>query len=248
MNIERELKPVDQQPESPKVEASEKNSSNNTVDSNPVNLKTEQEKRDEAEIAEIRTSFGLEQESEKSEIKQYLKECFNIEKEDVDRIELLEIKNLPECYQPQREFLDDERLDEVTIAVVPDELWIKGNQPSESDVEKQLILIKQSYFETEKNPDEIAWLCHELAHCQNFFDSELPEEYQSNMRKFAFEDLKTEYSYPNNLVEQFAFTKQFNFLKGQGKSREDITTMIGEYYKEEDFPFFNRLLNDIYGK
>ena len=155
---------------------------------------------------------------------------------------------MPKNYQAQREALHDERLDGVTIAVVPDDLWIKGSQPSESSAERQLILIKQSYFEAQENPDEIAWLCHELAHCQNFLDSESPEEYQGNMQKFAFDDLKTEYTYPNNPVEQSTFTKQFQYLKENGKTREDIFTMLSKDYHEEDFPFFNRLLDSVYGK
>ncbi len=139
-------------------------------------------------------------------------------------------------------------MDGVTIAIVPDDLWVKGSQPSESNAEKQLISIKQSYFGAKKNPDEIAWLCHELAHCQNFLDSETPKEYQDNMQKFAFKDLKAEYTYPNNPVEQFAFMKQFKYLKKQGRNRKNILTMLSKYYDKEDFPFFNRLLDDVYKK
>ena len=161
-------------------------------------------------------------------------------------MKLLKAKNLPKHYQTQLKAFHDKRLDNVTIAIVPDELWVKGNQPSESDAEKQLISIKQSYFEAQENPDEIAWLSHELAHCQNFLDSESPEAYQKNMQKIAFEDLKTKYPYPNNPVEQFAFTQQFQYLKKQDKSRENILKMLGRYYHEEDFPFFNRLLDGVY--
>jgi len=177
-----------------------------------------------------------------------LQEYLDLKEGDAERVSLLKAKDLPGQYQTQRESLRDERLDGITIAVIPDDLWIKGSQPSESIAENQLILIKQSYFEAQENPDEIAWLCHELAHCQNFLDSESPEAYQSNMQKFAFEDLKTEYTYPNNPVEQFAFTKQFQYLKEQGKSREEVLTMLGKYYHEEDFPFFNKLLDSVYGK
>jgi len=81
-----------------------------------------------------------------------------------------------------------------------------------------------------------------------FLNSESPEEYQGNMQRYAFEDLKTEYTYPNNPVEQYTFTKQFQYLKEQGKSKEDILSMISKYYEKEDFPFFNRLLNGVYGK
>lgn len=68
------------------------------------------------------------------------------------------------------------------------------------------------------------------------------------MQRFAFEDLETEYTYPNNPVEQFTFTKQFQYLKEQGKSREDVLKMLSHDYNEEDFPFFNRLLDSVYEK
>jgi hypothetical protein len=87
-----------------------------------------------------------------------------------------------------------------------------------------------------------------LAHCQNFLDSESAEAYQKNMQTFAFDDLRTEYTYPNNRVEQQTFAKQFQYLKEQGRSREDVLTMLGKYYHEEYFPFFNRLLDGVYGK
>ncbi|MFA6474681.1 MAG: hypothetical protein WCV88_00590 [Patescibacteria group bacterium] len=182
------------------------------------------------------------------EIKKHLQEYLGIEQKNADRIKLLEAINLPEHYQAQREILNDSRLDVIMIAVVPDDLWFKGNQPSESSAERKLILVKQSYFEVQDKPDEIAWLCHELAHCQNFLDSESSEAYQGNMQRFAFEDLKTDYPYPNNPVEQYTFTKQFEFLKDQGKSREEVLEMLNQYYHEEDMSFFNRLLDSVYAK
>jgi len=134
----------------------------------------------------------LEQAGTTEDLQQHLQEYLGLKEGIVERIGLLKAKDLPKNYQTQCEFLYDERLDSVTIAVVPDDLWVKGSQPSESNAEKQLILIKQSYWEARENPDEIAWMLHELAHCQNFLDSESLEEYQGNMQKFAFEDLKTE--------------------------------------------------------
>lgn len=208
----------------------------------------EAKKRDKAKIAEIRASLGLEETLKQNKIKQHLQEYLGLKEGAIERIGLLKAKNLPKNYQSQYEALHDERLDGISIAVVPDDLWVKGSQPSESSAENQLILIKQSYFKSQKNPDEIAWLCHELAHCQNFLDSESPEAYQGNMQKFAFEDLKTGYTYPNNPVEQFTFTKQFQYLKEQGRSREEVLAMLGKYYHEEDFPFFNRVLDSVYGK
>jgi len=255
MNIESGSRPINQQPELPKVEKSAEPPTDDSEGraSRDRDLETKQveaKKRDNAKISEIRASLGLEQasESEQNKIKQHLQKYLDLKEGAVERIGLLKAKGLPQHYQAQRETLHDERLDDVTIAVVPDDLWVKGSEPSESDAERQLILIKQSYFETQENPDEIAWLCHELAHCQNFLDSESPEEYQNNMQRFAFEDLKTEYTYPNNPVEQFTFSKQFQFLKKQGKSREDVLAMISKHYEKQDFPFFNRLLDSVYGK
>ena len=250
MSVEGGPKPVDQQPEVPRVETPTK-TPDNSEGLAFRDLEAEQaeaKNRDETKIVEIRASLGLEQTEDQKATKQHLQEYLGLKEGDVERVSLLKAKNLPEHYQSQREALHDERLDGVTIAVIPDDLWVKGSQPSESSAENQLILIKQSYFEAQENPDEIAWLCHELAHCQNFLDSESPEEYQDNMQKFAFEDLKTEYSYPNNPVEQFTFTKQFQYLKEKGKSREDVLTMLSNHYHEEDFPFFNRLLDRVYGK
>jgi hypothetical protein len=81
---------------------------------------------------------------------------------------------------------------------------------------------------------------------QNFLDSEKPEDYQNNMEKVAFEDLQTEYSYPNNPIEQATFTKQFQFLKEEGKNREDVVKMISYYYHKDDLPFFNKILDSVY--
>jgi hypothetical protein len=89
-------------------------------------------------------------------------------------------------------------------------------------------------------------MIHELAHCQKFLDSDSALDYQKNTRTFAFPDLESEYSYPNNPVEQYTFTKQFQFLKEQGKSREDVVKMLDKYYQAEDRPFFDRLLDGVY--
>jgi hypothetical protein len=189
---------------------------------------------------------GLRRADDQQATKQQLQEYLDLNEADVERVSLFKAKDLPEQYQSQREFLRDERLDGITVAVVPDDLWVKGSQPSESSAENRLILFKQSYFEAREDPDEIAWLCHELAHCQNFLDSGSSEEYHDKMRKPAFEDLQTEYTYPNNPVEKDAFTKQFQYLREQGKSREEVLAMLGGYYREEDLPFFNRLLDGVY--
>ncbi|HUT22474.1 MAG TPA: hypothetical protein VMX18_03710 [Candidatus Bipolaricaulota bacterium] len=294
MDAEKVPKPIDQQPELPKGEKPVKSP---IVDSEEPGSggveagRAEANKQDDAKIAEIGVSHDLERPLEQNDTKQYLQEHLGLKEGAVERVGLLKAKDLPTKYKAQREALHDERLDGVTIAVVPDDLWDKGNQPSESSAEKQLILIKQSYFEARGNPDEIAWLCHELAHCQNFLDFESPESYRGNMQKFAFEDIaqyasisrtdlehelsqieshggdkqaiedmkkllkstdedviKMPVYYPNNPVERYTFTKQFQYLKDQSKSREDVLAMISEHYDKKDFPFFNRLLDNVYGK
>jgi len=161
------------------------------------------------------------------------------------KIEVIRAGELPDNLRGQLEALNDKRLENITINIVPDSLWTKGDQPTESEAERQLIYVKQSYYESINNNDEIAWLIHELAHCQKFLDLESLEDYEKSMRTLAFTDLKSEYSYPNNPIEQYAFTKQFEYLKKGGKSKEDILEMLKEYYGEEDTPFFSRLLEKL---
>lgn len=180
------------------------------------------------------------------EIFNYLKSFLKLKDGDAEKIESLKARDLLGDYKKQLEFVNDKRLDNVNIVIIPDDLWIKGKQPSESDAENNIILIKQSYFKAEKKPDEIAWMTHELGHCQVFLDSKDSEDYQKKMEEFAFTDIETEYSYPNNLVEKVAFTKQFQFLKEQGKSRESIIEMIKKYYQEEDMAFFDKVLNSVF--
>jgi hypothetical protein len=116
----------------------------------------------------VRASLGLEEANSIKETRQYLENYLELKDGDVEKLELLKAKDLPKNYQKQLEALNDKRLDDINIAVVPDSLWVKGSQPSESDAANNLILIKQSYFETKENPDEIAWMVHELSHCKTF--------------------------------------------------------------------------------
>ena len=249
MNFEESFISKDNSSEKPKLEKQPITKNEHFDDLSIVDLAKEQEgikKEDAIKLAEIRASLSLEKINPNKEAQQYLKNYLELKDADIERLILLKVKDLPKNYQKQREALNDKRLDDINIAIIPDDLWVKGSQPSESDAENNIISIKQSYFETKENPDEIAWMVHELTHCQTFLDSVTPEDYQKNMERFAFDDLKTEYSYPNNPVEQATFTKQFQFLKEEGKNREDIVKMISNYYHEEDLPFFNRILDGVY--
>lgn len=97
-------------------------------------------------------------------IQQHLTKYYEIENPIVlERFQYIEAVNLPEQYQESLDFFNDERLAETMIIVVPDDLWVKGDQPSESSAENDIILFKQNYFE---GSDNIAWMTHELAHCQ----------------------------------------------------------------------------------
>ena len=85
----------------------------------------------------------------------------------------IKVANLPPQYQKGYDFINDPRLADITIGIVPDEAWEKGDQPSESDAEKGLILFKKSYYE---GNDDIGWMVHELSHCQRYKNE--PNTYQ----------------------------------------------------------------------
>lgn len=177
----------------------------------------------------------------------YLKEYLDLGDQEIEQINLIKAKDLVGDYQQQFNFLSDKRLEKITIGIVPDNLWQKGSSPSESHAEEGLILIRQGYYEKEENPDEIAWIVHELAHCQQLLNLKSEKKYQEDMQTFAIEGIGSEFPYPNNKVEAYTFTKQFEFLKQQGKTREQIIEMLQEHYERElDLTFFNRLLDIIY--
>lgn len=136
-------------------------------------------------------------------------------------------------------------MEKIKIYVIPDKMWRKS-QPSESAAEQQLISFRESYFESAEKPDEVAWMLHELAHCKKFLDSDSKEKYHKDMETFAFDDIKSEYPYPNNKVEEYAFDQQFEYLKRQGKTKEEIAGLLKEYFKEDNFLFFNKILDKIY--
>ncbi len=155
--------------------------------------------------------------------------------------------DIGENYRGQLKRFSDDRIKDLDLIIVPDKIWHKGSQVSESDPESNLILFKKTYFENEDKSDEIAWLTHELAHCQEFFNSIEPKHYQVKMSIPAFLGINVSHIYPNNLVEKEAFSKQFEFLKESGKSRAEIWELIKNYYLPEDLIFFEKILDEIYG-
>jgi hypothetical protein len=162
--------------------------------------------------------------------------------DDLKKIKLIKAADLAGDYKKQYEFLNDPRLDNITIAIVPKELWLKGKQPSESNAENDLILFNEEYFNGE---DKVAWMVHEFAHCASFKDH--PEDYNKMSSAFAYEGLGSKYPYPNNQVEAFTFKKQFEYLKQIGAQRDDIISMLKDDYEdEEDYIFFNKILDEVY--
>lgn len=181
------------------------------------------------------------------EFKRYL--CAYLEIESLEKCTFLEAPHLSGFYAKQYDYFEDERLSQVMVCVVPDEIWHKGMQPSESHVPQGLILLKESYYRQEENPDEIAWLTHELAHCQKLFDSENEQEYQRDSATQAFTEIESDSTYPNNLVEKFTFTKQFSFLKESGVARQRIEELLKEFYpadRQEDWAFLQAVLDAVY--
>ncbi len=150
-------------------------------------------------------------------------------------------------YADQYRFLGDPRLAETTVVVVPDRLWVKGSQPSESSAERDMILIREGYMHdpSRKEQDEVAWMTHELAHIQRGKD--VGEKYAAESEEKAFGDLDIG-TYPNNKVEEHAFGRQFAYLRVKGVPRAKVVELLRGEYGPEDFAFLDRLLDRAYGK
>lgn len=110
MSVEDMPKSADQQPELQKTETPAKPPTDDSEGLASRDLKTEEEaakKRDQAKIAEVRASLGLEQAMEQGKTKQHLQEYLGLKEGDVEKVALLKAKNLPEQYRAQREALHD---------------------------------------------------------------------------------------------------------------------------------------------
>ncbi|MBU2542809.1 hypothetical protein KJ785_04595 [Patescibacteria group bacterium] len=170
-----------------------------------------------------------EQQNRIMELKKYLVEYLDLKSpEQAKEIKFFSVEKLAGGHKEQYDFLADKRLDDVLVAVVPDGLWVKGSQPSESDAEKNLVLFKESAF---NNEDVVAWLTHELGHCQRLKDTDV-EQYKKD----------SEQGYPDNEVERHAFSKQFEYLKNKGISQEQILLMLQEWYHGEELDFLREIL------
>jgi len=183
-------------------------------------------------------------EARQAELRPYLREYLDPKEagavEAVEKIVFVEAARLPERHRRQFEFAGDGRLAETLIAVVPKKAWVKGAQPSESHVEKDLILFEDDYFD---GADDLAWLSHELAHVAKFKDG--AEEYRKASETAAVAG--TEAVYPNNEVERAAFKKQFAYLKSAGVSRERVRELMAEQYAPEDLAVLDRWLVEVFG-
>lgn len=186
--------------------------------------------------------------SQKAE--EHVREHYRENGREVPEMGVFSPEELPETYREQFDAFGDERLKDVRIAVVPNHWKI-----SESSAENQIITFQKEYFEDEKNGDDVRWMTHELGHCQYYLDIEAGSEedrvaqYQRDMQVQAFHDVPSEHTYPNNLVEVYAFRKQFEAMKRIGIHMEDALDALKryDYESEEDQIFLKRMAVDVYG-
>ncbi len=167
--------------------------------------------------------------SQKEAIDSFLQGYLDLKNQaEINEIKILQISSLRGEFQEQIKFLADESLQDVMIVVVPDELWIKGIQPSESIAERNLVLFKESYFD---GLDSLAWLIHELGHVQSFRQLK-HEGYKKVIRS----------NYPDNEVERRAFSQQFAYLRKKGLSEEEILSYLSRDYNEQELKFLKSLI------
>ena len=201
-------------------------------------LQEKQKQEDANKLAEVRDQIQENKPEELNVILLHLLDYFGLKENDLEKIIIITANESPADYQAQLKFLNDSRLNNVKIAIVPDNLWVKGSQPTESTAEMSLITVKQSYFESQQNTDEVAWILHELAHCQKLFNYNGTDEYIQQTQK----------GYPDNPIERYAFGKQFQFLKEQGKSKDEILNLIKKYYPDQDIPFLDEVLASTFNQ
>jgi len=79
-------------------------------------------KQDAVALSEIRASLAPEKAKAKSDLQKYFQDYLELKEGDIERIELTKADDLPKNYQQQLESFNDQRLGNITIAVIPDDL------------------------------------------------------------------------------------------------------------------------------
>lgn len=145
--------------------------------------------------------------------------------------------DLPGDHGEQYRFLGDARLADTEIVIVPDDMWVKGSQPSESHAGRRAILMREGYYHDPKieRQDESAWMTHELAHLQQSLDRGL-DEYEKEQSA----------GYPDNQVERHAFSRQFEYLRSKGAGRSHVAALLENDYSGEELVFLSRILDEVY--
>src|SRR4030042_5721126 len=146
-------------------------------------MNPEEPKQDKAEQAKEEKD-----EDPNLKLKKYLQQFLKLNDAELASINILEMKKLPDSYFRQFALLADARLESVRVAVIPDKLWQKGVQPTESSARNSLISINEKYFSNKENPDEFGWFTHELCHCQKYFDA--PDKYDQQREESALPEIQ----------------------------------------------------------
>lgn len=113
-------------------------------------------------------------------VKTCLRESLELKDKDFEKIELILAKDLKHDFASQFQSFNDTRLNNITIAVVPDDLWIKGKQPSESRA-KEAFSKQFQYLQAQgKNKEEILLMLSNYYSQEDgaFFDKLLAEIYK----------------------------------------------------------------------
>jgi hypothetical protein len=162
------------------------------------------------------------------ELQQYLNNHLN--RKDVE-FEIIKSSSIKEV----KEFFKDDEINDINIILLKDEDWIDGkSNPSESIVDKSLILFKKSKFDNQ----HLYWLVHEISHILHF-------------KKFG--NIYSNLEYPKNEVEYFAFYNQFKFMRNYMNlnNLQILNVMKNEYnYRQGTelqyvLDFFEKILSDI---
>ena len=197
-------------------------------------------------------SLGKNKNNLPNDLRQYLNHYLELDsKEKLDSLRLYEQSDLPTIFLEGLAYLDDPRLENVRVVVVPDNIWAKGARISEYHENHNLILVKAKYFNDPELEKAEGWYVHELGHATCFADikgetlDERIKKYRRELEIQAF-DLESLVGYPNTKVEELAFDKQFSYLKSQGVLREEIVEFLSPHYDEEDFQFLDKILNKVF--